>query len=403
MSFSFRFLASFVLASFTAGRAAEPLRTIALRADGLVAARAELARGDSRLAVPFAQLRDEADKLLTRKAASVLDKTKTAASGDRHDYFSFAPYWWPDPAKPDGLPYIRHDGKVNPGSRQGTDRTAFADTCTAVETLGLAYWFSGDERYARQAARLTRVWFLEAATRMNPNLEHAQAIPGINHGRGIGIIEARHLTSLIDGLALLAGSPAWPAAEAAAMHTWLADYYRWLTTSKNGKDEAAAENNHGSWYDVQATSLALALGRHDDAKQILAAVPQKRIARQIEPDGRQPLELERTRSLNYSLFNLEALVLLARLGDGVGLDLWSFATNDGRSLRAALRHVAPYVDPAKAWLKEDLDHADRDRVPPLLAEGILHGNEASLRELITRFAATPRPTERWRLWLTVPP
>lgn len=391
-------LALLALVSLTVAGATEAPRTITLRADALVAARAELAGGDARRAAPLVRLQAEADKLLQRKPASVLDKTLIAASGDKHDYFSFAPYWWPDPKKPDGLPYIRDDGKVNPTARKGTDRTAFGDTCTAVETLGLAYYFTGDERYAQKAAVLTRTWFLDPATRMNPNLEHAQAIPGINHGRGIGIIESRGLLNLIDGFALLAGSPAWTAQDVNALTAWLSAYYGWLTTSKNGRDEAAAENNHGSWCDVQTVALALALGRADDAKKILAAAPAKRLARQIEPDGRQPLELERTKSLNYSLFNLEALLLLARFGENVGVDLWGFSTADGRSLRAALRYLAPFADPAKPWPKQDIEVADRVRLLPLLVEALRHGDDPQFREPLLNFGRRAALAERWRLW-----
>ena len=393
-----RRLALLALVSLTVAVATEAPRTIALRADALVTARAELAGGDVRRAAPLARLRAEADQLLQRKPASVLDKTLTAASGDKHDYFSFAPYWWPDPKKPDGLPYIRDDGKVNPTARKGTDRTAFGDTCTAVETLGLAYYFTGDERYAQKAAVLTRTWFLDPATRMNPNLEHAQAIPGINHGRGIGIIESRGLLNLIDGLALLAGSSAWTVQDSTAMTAWLSAYFGWLTTSKNGRDEAAAENNHGSGYDVQAGALALALGRADDAKKILAAVPAKRISRQIELDGRQPLELERTKSLNYSLFNLEALMLLARFGENVGVDLRGFSTADGRSLRAALRYLAPFADPAKQWPQQDIEAADRVRLLPLLVEALRHGDDPQFREPLSNFGRRAALAERWRLW-----
>lgn len=392
------FYVGLMVVGLVAARAAETPRTVTLRADALVAARAELTRGDPRLAAPLAALRAEADRLLALRPASVLDKTRTAASGDRHDYFSFAPYWWPDPKKSDGLPYLRDDGKVNPESKKGTDSAALARTCNAVETLALAFWFTGDERYAQKAATLTRTWFLDPATRMNPNLEHAQAIPGINDGRGIGIIESRHLVNLVDGLALLAGSAAWRADDAAAMQAWLASFYGWLTTSKNGRDEAAAENNHGSWCDAQTVALALALGRTADAKKILAAAPAKRLARQIEPDGRQPLELERTKSLNYSLFNLEALMLLARYGEQVGVDLWAFAPADGRSLRAALRYLAPYADPAKPWPKQDIEAADRVRVLPLLLEALRHGDEVRFREPLGKFGRLAPPGERWRLW-----
>ncbi len=377
--------------------AAEAPHTFSLSANGLVAARTQLAKGDARLATPLAQLKAEADKLLSLKPASVMDKNRTAISGDRHDYFSLAPYWWPDPTKPNGRPYIRHDGERNPEIRNGTDYEALGRSCNAVETLGLAFWFTGDERYAQKAAILIRVWFLDPATRMNPNLEHAQAIPGINDGRGIGIIEAHYLIGLLDGLALIAGSPAWPADAASAMQAWLSDYYLWLTTSKNGTDESGEKNNHGSWYDAHVADLALVLDRKDDAKKILAAFAAKRIAPQIEPDGRQPLELARTKSLNYSIFNLEALFMLCRLGEQVGVDGWNFATADGRSVRKALLYIAPYVDPAKTWPKDDIEAADRKRILPLLAMASDHYSDPLFRSLFEKFSGQPETGEHWRL------
>ena len=390
------FLIYLLFALIGALRAGEAPRTFGLNADGLVAARARLVAGDERLAPSLVLLRAEADRLLKLQPASVMDKTRTAASGDKHDYFSFAPYWWPDPKKSDGLPYIRDDGRVNPDSKRGTDSGAFSRTCNAVETLGLAYWFTRDERYAQKAATLTRTWFLDVATRMNPSLEYAQAIPGINNGRGIGILEARHLSNLVDGLALIAGSPAWSATDSTAMTGWLTTYYEWVTTSKNGREEAAAENNHGSWYDVQIVALALNLGRIADAKKIVAQAAIKRIQRQIEPDGRQPLELARTKSLDYSCFNLEALVRLARLGESVDVNLWKFSTADGRNLRAALRFVAPYADPEKKWPKEDIKAADRARILPLLVEALRHGPAVSFIAPLAQHLGPTAAGEYWR-------
>jgi hypothetical protein len=371
-------------------------RTLILRGEHLAAAKQRITAGDAGLALPLAQLRAEADSLLRLKPASVLDKSLTAASGDRHDYFSFAPYWWPDPTRPDGLPYVRRDGARNPESRKGTDSAAFSRTCHAIETLGLARYLTGDERYARKATTLARVWFLDPATRMNPHLEHAQAIPGVSDGRAIGIIDSRPLIHLIDGLALLDGSPEWTGADAAGMNAWLGDYHRWLTRSRKGREEAAQRNNHGTWWDAQAVALALALGRAEEAGRIVRAVPERRIARQIEPDGRQPHELARTRPFAYSCFNLEAFLRLARLGDHVRADLWKADAGGGRTLAAALRYLAPYADPAVAWPHRDLDAPDRRKLLPLLHEGLHRGGDAAFREALERFGAEPRPGEYWR-------
>ncbi|MFH7042191.1 alginate lyase family protein [Paucibacter sp. JuS9] len=333
-----------------------------------------------------AALLAKADAALALKPPSVLDKSMTPASGDKHDFLSFGPYWWPNPSKPDGLPYIRRDGERNPAIADGSDSAAFSRVCSSVETLGLAFWITRDERYAAKAAALVRVFFLDAKTRMNPNFQHAQAIPGVSAGRGIGLIEARWLIHLNEGLALLAPAKSWTATDRREMRDWLESFYTWLRTSANGRDEQAERNNHGSWYDAQTAHLALVLGRKEDAKAILQEGLKRRVAAHIEPDGSQPHELARTRSLDYAIFNLEALMLCAQLADHVGLDWWNFATVDGRSLHAALAFLAPFADPRKTWPKRDVYAADRGRLIPLLAQFLRHRDDASLRRIYDAFA-----------------
>jgi hypothetical protein len=393
-------LVSSLLAGFAAlvtAKAADLPAVYSLDIDSLVAAREHLNQGDAQLKAALAQLTADADRLFHVRAPSVLDKTKTAASGDKHDYFSMGPYWWPDPAKPDGLPYIRRDGETNPESKRGTDSIAFIFVCQSVETLGLAYYFTGYEPYADVAARLTRTWFIDPATRMNPNLQHAQAIPGITDGRGIGIIEAHNLIDLTDGLALLQGSTAWTEDDQKEFKQWLTSYYDWLTASKNGHDEYGEENNHGTWYDAQTAHLALVLGKNDRAKAIVTEALHRRLDHEIEPDGSQPRELARTKSLSYSLFNLDALFHLARLGQRLQVDWWNYESADHRSLRGALAFLAPYLDPEKPWIKKDLELTERGRILPYLREFLRHHPDAELAAHLTRF--TQRPDVGAQRWL----
>jgi hypothetical protein len=67
----------------------------------------------------------QADQALRTPASSVMDKEATPPSGDKHDYMSVGPYWWPDPSNPDGLLYIRKDGETNPS--RVDDRTDNVD------------------------------------------------------------------------------------------------------------------------------------------------------------------------------------------------------------------------------------------------------------------------------------
>jgi len=327
------------------GKADDPL-LIDLAA--LKGVKSRLAAEEKSLQPALKKLLREADEMMNARPLSVMDKAAVPPGGDKHDYMSLAPYWWPDPEKSDSLPWIRRDGEVNPEVNR-YDKLPLRTTDVQVTTLAIAWFLSGREAYARQAARLLRVWFLDAATKMNPHLEYAQSIPGRNSGRGAGIIEGRSFFRMADAARLLAGSASWTTNEQLALEEWLGRYYRWLQESKAGREEAAAKNNHGTWYDVQAAFLALYLGDGPAARRILEKFPSERIALQIEPDGRQPRELARTRALSYSIMNLEGFFAAGILAERLGLDFWHYETPDGRSIRKALDFLMPYLSGEAKW------------------------------------------------------
>ena len=332
-----------------AAAAAPVLRVYSLRADALQRAKTRIQSRDPWLRPAYDRLVREADAALLVGPFSVMDKPRTPESGDKHDYVSMGPYWWPDTTKPGGLPYIRRDGERNPELANGYDAPRFGALTGAVTTLGLAYYFTDDEKYAERAALLLRAWFLDPATRMNPHLRYGQRVPGITEGRAAGIIETRRLVDVIDAVGMLERSPSWTDADARAMHDWMSAYLHWLLTSDIGKEEQRARNNHGSWYDVQVVALALFTGDTALARATLEASKTRRIVTQVTPDGRQPYELVRTRSLGYSVMNLEALCRMAELGRQVGVDLWSYQAPNGGSIRTALDYVAPYADTTRKW------------------------------------------------------
>jgi len=324
-------------------------RIFLLNSQTLFQTRARILSGDKTLVSALAKLDRDAEKALTVGPFSVTTKAVAPPSGDKRDYMSQAPYFWPDPKSPNGLPYIRRDGERNPEIDKINNHRVLDQLQAAVETLALAYYFSREEKYAAKAADLLRVFFLKPETRMNPNLQYAQAIPGVNTGRGIGLIETRGLTRVVDAIGLLAGAKSWTEADQRGMENWFAQFLQWMLDSKNGKDEAAAKNNHGTYYDVQVVSFGLLLHRENFARTVLETAKQKRIAVQIEPDGRQPLELARTKAWGYSVGNLDGLMLLARLGENVGVDLWNYETPDGRSIHKALNFLLPYALGEKKW------------------------------------------------------
>jgi hypothetical protein len=379
--------------------AAEPSRAyFGARPGALAKAKAAAASGDETAKRALKKLIADAGKALAVTPPSVMEKSKVPPSGDKHDYMSIAPYFWPNPVTKDGLPYVRKDGKVNPESRDesANDTIRARKVGAMAETLALGYYFTGDEKYAEHAAKVLRTWFLDPATKMSPNFRFAQAVLGVNDGRGTGILEARELAAAADAATLLAGSKHWSAADQKSLEAWGNTYLDWLLKSKNGQDERAAKNNHGTWFDVQAAHWALVLGRKDKAREICLAAGPGRVGVQIQADGRQPLELARTTSFGYSCFNLRALGELADLSEHAGVDLWHYKTSDGRSIRTALDFLVPYLGKnPKPWTMQQIHESKPEEVLPVLrAAGIAYGDER-YENLLKEYEGSP--TKRLQL------
>ena len=370
-------------------------RVFLTNAQKLAETKHRIQSGDKSFDAPLAKLESDARKALQQDPVSVTTKAVTPPSLDKHDYLSQAPYFWPDPSKPNGLPYIRRDGERNPELNKITDHHTLDQMEAAVRTLSLAYYFTGKEEYAAKATLFLRAWFLDRETRMNPNLEYAQFIPGVNTGRGIGLIETRGLADEVDAIGLLAGSKSWTAADQRGLEDWYGKFLQWMIESKNGREENAAKNNHGTYFDVQATSFALFLGQKDRARQIVETAKQKRIALQIEADGRQPLELARTKAWSYSTGNLDGLLWLARLAENVDVDLWSYQTKDGRSIRRALEYLYPFAIGDQKWTYQQIGGFDGKSLLPLMRHAAGHYQDEKFKAMMTRVQALDPSDREW--------
>jgi len=306
---------------------------------------------------PARRLRGEAEKRLKEGPWTVTSERPEGVDIDERDYYSEAPYWWPNSEDP-SAPYIRRDGQTNP-ARFTANKIALNAMADAVFTLGSAAYFLNEPRYARRAARDIHVWFVDPNTRMNPNLDYSQAIRNTNLGRGAGIVDGRAFIRVVQGMEFLAQTGAWEARDETAARKWFEQYLHWLTHSKNGEDEKRAGNNHATWWTAQVAAIASFVENKTEEQAAFDYYRDHIFARQIDANGSAPREESRTKSLWYSAFNLEACTTVCRIAQMHGVDLWNVKAKNGASISTVIDYLEPYLTDPKKWQKEQIiDYAN---------------------------------------------
>jgi len=332
-----------------------------------------------------------ADRYLKNPPQTITSFPAARSAGGLHDYFSEGDYWWPDPANPDG-PYVRRDGMSNPDTFVA-HRRALRRLSIEAPALTAAWLLTHDRRYAAHARRHLRAWFVDAATRMNPNVQYGQAVHGHLTGRGPGVIDTIHLVEVARAAELLHARRVIPDAEFRAIASWFSEYSRWLMTHPNGLEAKNAKNNLGTCWVMQVAAYASLVasgaanaGRSDAAGHLEMCWTRFKtvlVPGQMAADGSFPLELERTKPYAYSLFNLDALSTICRIATlsrpAAGRhteDLWTFELPDGRGMGRALAFMAPYITDKRGWPhKPDVEYFDEwpMRHPALLFGGLALG------------------------------
>jgi len=294
-----------------------------------------------------ARILKAANQYLSEAPITITASHSPRSAGGTHDFFSEGDYWWPDPQNPDG-PYVQHDGMSNPYNFN-EHRRALMRLSVQVPALVAAWKITRNERYAKHAARHLRAWFLDPSTRMNPNLQYAQAIHGRFTGRGIGIIDTIHLVEVARAIEILKDSPALSMSELGGITQWFTDYLMWLTTSKNGIEEREAKNNHGTCWVMQVTAFAHLTGDQKLLDYCRDRFKTVIVPNQIAADGSFPQELRRTKPYGYSLFNLEAMATICQFLSTLQDNLWTFQLFDGRGVKRSMEYMTPFIRDKKSW------------------------------------------------------
>jgi hypothetical protein len=314
-----------------------------------------------------------ANQYLTEQPITVTASHSPRSPGGLNDYFSEGDYWWPNPANPDG-PYIQKDGQSNPDNFND-HRLALIRLSLQMPALTAAWKITRQKKYALKAADHLRAWFVTPATRLNPNLEYAQAVHNLSTGRNFGIIDTLHLVEVARAVTVL--KPALPPADYTATLAWFTEYLAWLTTSKPGQLERDTKNNHAVTWLLQAAEFARLTTNAEVTADCIHRLKTILIPNQIAPDGSLPQELARTKPYSYSLFNLDAFATCAQVLStpvpSATENLWTFQPAKGGTIQSMIAFMAPFIRDKSTWpYKHDIEHFDEFpvRQPSLLFGGL---------------------------------
>ncbi|RFS15153.1 alginate lyase family protein [Emticicia sp. C21] len=299
------------------------------------------------------QILSQADWAMKQAPVTVTASSSIRSQGTIHDFYSEGDYWWPDPANPDG-PYIQKDGLTNPDNFVA-HRLAVIRFSKIIGSLASAYVLTNNPQYVAQASKHLEAWFVNPATRMNPSLLYAQAITRKVSGRGIGIIDTIHLMEVAQGIIKMEKAANIDKKLLADIKNWFAEYLNWLTTHPYGKEEMEAKNNHGTCWVMQVASFAKLTNNQNLLEFCRNRYKTVLLPRQMAANGSFPLELGRTKPYGYSLFNLDAMVMICQILSTEQDNLWEFSTPEGQTIKKGIEFMYPYVADKSKWsFKQDV-------------------------------------------------
>lgn len=330
----------------------------------------------------------DTDWILSKAEASLLqapvyitDARSAKSPGNEHEFYSNGDYWWPDPSKPDGLPFIQRDGESNPDAFTA-HREIMRSMRTHVANLSAGYLLTGKEAFAEKAVSFLNGFFLDETTRMLPHLLYAQAIPGICTGRGIGIIDTLHLIDIPHAVNALTSSRAMTPDILDGLKNWFAEYLEWMNTHPYGLAEKNAGNNHSVCWHVQASVFAEFTGNQEMLDECRHRYKTFLLPLQMAPDGSFPRELARTKPYGYSIFVLDNMAVLCQTLSTADENLWAFELEDGRGIRRGMDYLYPYLVEKESWpYPPDIMHDEGwpTQVSCLLFAGLAYGDESFIR------------------------
>jgi hypothetical protein len=299
-----------------------------------------------------------AEACLEKQPINIGDCPAPLSKGGPNEYFSQSDYWWPNPDTENNLPWVRHDGETNPDNYDN-HRVLVRRMRKVVCAEAAAYKLTGDEKYAEQAVKFLKAWFITPSSHMEPTLYYSQVVLGLydNGGRCGGIIDTLHFVELPLAIKVLEKSPALEAETLSALRKWFSDYLDFMMDSDLGKQEFNQTNNHGVAWVAQAALYAQVAQRPEVTEICRKRFKEDFLVNQMADNGTFPRELARTKPYNYSLFIMDLLSILAYQLSTPEENLFEYKTPKGKSLQTGLDFIYPVTKDKSYWpYEKDVEH-----------------------------------------------
>lgn len=375
--------------------------TITVDGKRLLTAKAALAVGEPSTTKALISLLKDADGWLNHGPWTVMSKNGTAPTGDKHDFMVQNAYFWPSPGSPDGCPYVPRDGVANPDVSM-TDDLGLRRTLESSWILALAWYYTGNEAYAKHASLILKTWFLEEDTRMNPNTDYGSWLPCMepednpySFAALIGL--SARISFAIDAIRILESTqaPGWSAQDTSRMQSWCRGMIEWLLESPVGSQTLLGFNNYGLYAHLAGINMGMYIGDNHLARQLLHNVTY-RIDDGITANGSQPHELIRTQAFHYSMFTLVGYTRIISMGEKLCVDLWQHVGPEGQTVEKGIEFLIPAaLNGTDVWPYPENIHFRRAAPNNLFHFAAERGNQMALDALTSCRLQEPSLGDRW--------
>jgi hypothetical protein len=311
-------------------------------------------------------------------------------------YYSEDTEWFPVEGSPRS-PFERRPGYANPQAFTA-HRDALVQMNGIVAACVAAWRLTGEVSYAGHAMQHLRAWFIDPATRMRPDLEHAATVPPSADGNYRGVEETVTLAETVRATSFLcAYNGVATDEETAALREWFGDFATWLSESKKGMIAREAKDRLAICWTMQAAECAR-FARNSALLLDCSHRFRDKLLRQMNFDGEFPLELHRPNAYAASLFTLDCLSVTCEVLSTPLERLWDFTLPDGRGMRSAVAFLFPSIESRARWrYPADARHFTDwpVRQPSLLLAGRAFGRVEYL-EVWKRLRVEPKSAELLR-------